>query len=38
MPDPAEWIDDYWQRVQYDDDLNDDANMELTLRYTEEGE
>lgn len=38
MPDPAEWLDDYWQRVQYDEALIEEANMELTLRYTEEGE
>ncbi len=34
--DPAEWLDDYWQRVQYDEDLKDNANMDLTIRNQEE--
>lgn len=37
MSDPANWLDDYWQRCQYDDDLIEDANLELTM-YTQEGE
>jgi len=39
MPDPAEWLDDYWARVQYDQDLIQEANMELSMLQstTEEG-
>jgi hypothetical protein len=39
MPDPAEWLDDYWARVQYDQDLVEETNMELTMLRspTEEG-
>jgi hypothetical protein len=29
--DPSEWLDDYWQRVQYDQDLIQEANLELTM-------
>jgi len=36
VSDPAEWLDDYWARVQYDQDLIQEANMELTLRNQEE--
>ena len=27
--DPSEWLDDYWMRVKYDNDLIDAANDEL---------
>ena len=30
MTDPAEWLVDYWQRCQYDDDLMEAANAELS--------
>lgn len=36
--DPAEWIDDYWARTQYDADLIYNANMELTMLRNTEGE
>jgi len=37
--DPNEWIDDYYLgRMQYDDDLIDNANMELTMLRNNEGE
>jgi len=29
--DPAEWLDDYWLRCQYDADLTESANLELTM-------
>jgi hypothetical protein len=37
--DPNEWLDDYWQRVQYDEDLTENANLELEMLRspTEEG-
>ena len=38
MTDPAEWMDDYWQRCQYDDDLTENANQELTMLRNIEGE
>lgn len=38
MTDPAEWLDDYWQRCQYDDDLINDANLELEMLRNTEGE
>ena len=38
MNDPTEWLDDYWQRCQYDDDLAEEANLELTMLRNHEGE
>lgn len=38
MSDPAEWLDDYWQRCQYDDDLLEEANLTITMLHSSEGE
>ncbi len=38
MPDPAEWLDDYWARVQYDEALIEEANLQLTMYHNNEGE
>lgn len=29
--DPTNWLDDYWQQCQYDDDLTQLANDELAI-------